>query len=172
MSSGDSSDIANSTTASTATFLTALVFNAIVFGAELALFTLLRPYFKAIYEPRTYVPAPSKRIQPLSSSIFLWPIAVFKADYNDIIKANGMDAYFFVRFLRMMTKILLPIWIISWAVLLPITSVNTQVGDNKGLDKLVFGNVAPDQTVRYAAHIILVWFFTGASSHPPRNSSY
>lgn len=42
--------------ASTKTFITALVFNAIVFGAEVAAFTLFRPYFKAIYEPRTYAP--------------------------------------------------------------------------------------------------------------------
>ena len=44
--------------ASTASFLTALIFNAAVFGVEIGLFTLLRPYFKSIYEPRTYVPPP------------------------------------------------------------------------------------------------------------------
>ncbi|KAF5381347.1 hypothetical protein D9615_008345 [Tricholomella constricta] len=154
------SNISESKSASTATFLTALVFNAIVFGAEIAAFTLLRPWFKAIYEPRTYVPPPSKRIQPLSKSILLWPIAVFKADYRAIINANGMDAYFFVRFLRMMTRILLPIWIISWVVLLPVNSVNTRVGTNAGLDIFVFGNISPDKQQRYAAHIILVYLFT------------
>jgi hypothetical protein len=30
-----------------------------VFGVEIAIFTLIRPHFKAIYEPRTYVPVPS-----------------------------------------------------------------------------------------------------------------
>lgn len=50
--------IQTATSASTATFLTALVFNAAVFGAELLAFTLIRPYFKAIYEPLTYVPSP------------------------------------------------------------------------------------------------------------------
>ena len=56
--SGDGTSIDSATSASTATFVTALVCNAIVFGAELAVFTLIRPYFKAIYEPLTYVPAP------------------------------------------------------------------------------------------------------------------
>ncbi|KAF8068760.1 hypothetical protein FPV67DRAFT_1088897 [Lyophyllum atratum] len=153
-------DIANAKSASTATFVTALVFNAIVFAAELAAFTLLRPWFKAIYEPRTYVPPVSKRIQPLSKSLFLWPLAVYKADYRGIIRANGMDAYFFVRFLRMMARIFLPIWLVSWAVLMPVTSVNSRVDNNAGLDLFVFGNISPDKQTRYAAHIILVYLFT------------
>lgn len=53
----DTSSAAKS--ASTATFVTALVFNAAVFGIELVIFTLLRPYFKAIYEPLTYTPPQS-----------------------------------------------------------------------------------------------------------------
>ncbi|KAG6918385.1 hypothetical protein DXG01_014786 [Tephrocybe rancida] len=154
------SDISNATSASTATFVTALAFNAIVFGAELVAFTLLRPWFKAIYEPRTYVPPPSKRVEPLSESLLLWPIAVFKADYRDIIRTNGMDAYFFVRFLRMMTRVFLPIWFFSWAILMPVNSVHTRNGSADGLDQFTFGNVAKDKQNRYAAHIILVYFFT------------
>jgi hypothetical protein len=50
------SDISAATTASTATFVTAIVFNSAIFAVELTVFTLIRPYFKAIYEPRTYVP--------------------------------------------------------------------------------------------------------------------
>lgn len=49
-------DQKTATTATTATFVTALVFNAAVFGIEIGLFTVLRPYFKQIYEPRTQVP--------------------------------------------------------------------------------------------------------------------
>ncbi|KAF8637889.1 hypothetical protein AX17_002512 [Amanita inopinata Kibby_2008] len=154
------SDISNANTASTATFVTALVFNSIVFGAELGVFTLIRPYFKAIYEPRTYVPPLSKRIKPLSSNMFLWPWAVYKADHRAIIKANGMDAYFFVQFLRMMVRVFLPIWLISWAVLLPVNRVGTYVPDKDNLDKFSFGNVASDKQQRYAAHLILVWLST------------
>ncbi|KIM46819.1 hypothetical protein M413DRAFT_16459 [Hebeloma cylindrosporum] len=145
--------------ASTATFVTALVFNAAIFGIELAVFTLIRPYFKAIYEPRTYVPKPEKRIAPLSKNAFRWPLAVFEADYRGIISANGLDAYFFVRFLRVMVFILLPIWLVSWAVLLPTTAVKTSTG-LKGLDRFTFGNVATNDQSRYAAHLILVYGFT------------
>ncbi|KAJ6588857.1 hypothetical protein B0H19DRAFT_1101507 [Mycena capillaripes] len=157
-----SSTAAAASTASTSTFVTALIFNAIVFGAEIAIFTIIRPYFKAIYEPRTYVPVPSKRIGPLTgtASILSWPLAVYKADYTEVLRANGADAYFFVRFLRMMARIFFPIWIISWAILLPITSVNTHVDNNTKLDLFIIGNVQPDKQVRYWAHLVLAWVFT------------
>lgn len=53
------SDVNSAKSASTETFVTALVFNAAVFGIELGVFTLLWPYFKSVYQPRTYVPPPS-----------------------------------------------------------------------------------------------------------------
>ncbi|XP_006463455.1 hypothetical protein AGABI2DRAFT_225252 [Agaricus bisporus var. bisporus H97] len=153
-------EINEAKSASTESFVTALVFNAIVFGVEIGVFTLIRPYFKAIYEPRTYAPAPSERSEPLSRNIFLWPVALWRADFRSIKHANGMDAYCFVRFLRMMVKVFLPIWIISWIVLLPTTAVGTSNPGKDNLDKLTFGNVSPDQYKRYAAHLILAWFFT------------
>ncbi|KAJ8075602.1 phosphate metabolism protein 7 [Marasmius tenuissimus] len=163
------SNIDQAETASTETFVTALVFNAAVFGIELAVFTLIRPYFKAIYEPRTYVPEKPARANPLTHShshridprtYLSWPLRLFQADHRAIKKANGLDAYFFVRYLRMMVKVFLPIWIVTWAVLLPITSVNSRVGENKGLDLFVFGNVEQAKRIRYSAHIILVWIST------------
>lgn len=60
----------------------------------------------------------------------------------------------------MITRVLLPIWLISWIVLLPVTSVNTSVPGRSGLDKLSFGNVSTDKQGRYAAHLILAWGFT------------
>ena len=82
------------------------------------------------------------------------------ADHHDVRTKNGMDAYFFVRFLRMMVRILVPIWIISWIILLPVTSVGTDVGGHTGLDRFILGNVATDKQIRYVAHLILAWVFT------------
>ncbi|KZS96318.1 DUF221-domain-containing protein [Sistotremastrum niveocremeum HHB9708] len=147
--------------ASTSSFVTAIVLNAAVFCGELALFTVLRPRFKAIYEPRSYIPAEDKRMPSMASSLFAWPVAVWKADYHEIKHQNGMDAYVFIRFLRMMVKIMLPIWALSWAVLLPVTAVKTGQPNFDNLDKLTFGNIAPAQYSRYAAHLILAYIFTG-----------
>jgi calcium permeable stress-gated cation channel len=88
-------------------------------------------------------------------------MAVYNSDYTAIINANGMDAYFYVRFLRMLARIFLPIWLLSWIVLLPVTSVGTQVPGHKGLDRFIFGNVENTKQDRYAAHLILTYFFTG-----------
>ncbi|KAI0366794.1 DUF221-domain-containing protein [Pilatotrama ljubarskyi] len=159
MLSRSSSGVSNAQSASTATFVTALVFNAAVFGIELGIFTLVRPFFPAIYQPRTYIPPKSRRAAELTKNFFLWPWAVFTADYHDIRAKVGMDAYFFVRFLRMMVRILVPIWLISWIVLLPVTSVHTN-GGLTGLDRFTFGNVPRNQLSRYAAHVILTWIFT------------
>jgi calcium permeable stress-gated cation channel len=84
---------------------------------------------------------------------------IWRADHNDIRHQNGMDAFFFVQFLRMMARIFLPIWIISWAVLMPVTDAGKTNGLT-GLDQFTFGNVSTDQQARYAAHIILVYGFT------------
>jgi len=111
-----------------------------------------------------------KRIQPLSRNPFLWPLAVFRADYRGIISANGLDAYFFVRFLRAMAITLLPIWLLSWAVLLPITAVKPSSGLT-GLDKFTFGNVATSAQSRYSAHLISVYIFT-CESLPPLLAPY
>ncbi|KAI6107606.1 hypothetical protein EV401DRAFT_435875 [Pisolithus croceorrhizus] len=148
------------TSATTTTFLTALVFNGAVFAAEIIVFTLLRPYFKPIYEPRTVHPIENQRVRPFDGGLFSWPIALFKADYRDIERVNGPDAYLFVRFLRMMIRVLLPIWIISWAVLLPLTSVNNSVAGKTGLDLFTFGNVSPYNQPRYAGHLVCAYLFT------------
>ncbi|KAI5829710.1 DUF221-domain-containing protein [Schizophyllum commune Tattone D] len=173
--STNTTDISNAKAASTDSFVTALVFNAIVFGAEIGVFTVLRPWFRAIYEPRTYVPPPSKRSPTIDAlaglrrvsnatlskldprTLLAWPIAVYKADAEDIIPASGLDAYLFVRFLRMLTRIFAPIWIISWLVLLPLDAVG---GSGDGLERFTFGNVSRQNTSRYWAHLILAWVFT------------
>lgn len=153
-------DQQTATSASTATFVTALVFNAAVFGIEIGLFTILRPYFKQIYERRTLVPVEKDRVKPLEAGFLTWPIALFKTDYRDVQQVNGPDAYLFVRFLRMMIRVLLPIWLISWIVLMPVTAVNNSTANNTGLDRFIFGNVSQDHQARYGAHIILAYLFT------------
>ena len=100
-----------------------------------------------------------KRQQPLSPRLLGWLISVFNADLDKIKDINGLDCYFFVRFLRMMAHIMLPIWLLSWAVLLPLTSVHSDIG-NTGVDIFTFGNVSFEKQDRYAGHLLLTWIFT------------
>ena len=101
-----------------------------------------------------------KRQQPLSRRLLGWLVSVFNADLDKIKHINGLDCYFFVRFLRMMVRVMLPIWLLSWAVLLPLTSVHTIVAGHSGLDIFIFGNIVPNKQGRYAGHLLLIWIFT------------
>ncbi|KAG8707764.1 hypothetical protein FRC08_000309 [Ceratobasidium sp. 394] len=141
--------------ASTSSFVTALVLNAAIFGAEILAFTVIRRSFPSIYEPRSRFLPEGKRQRPLGDGLLSWPLSIFKADHKDIQQHNGMDAYFFVRYLRMMVWIFLPIWLISWAVLLPVDSAG--LNNKDGLDQFTFGNIPQDRQVRYAAHLLLAW---------------
>jgi calcium permeable stress-gated cation channel len=62
----------------------------------------------------------------------------------------------------MMIRIFVPIWFVSWAVLLPVDSVNTHVSGHSGVERFTLGNIERDKQVRLAAHIILAYLFTCA----------
>ncbi|QRW10341.1 tranport-associated late exocytosis protein [Ceratobasidium sp. AG-Ba] len=145
--------------ASTSSFVTALVLNAAIFGVEVVAFTIIRRSFPSIYEPRAHFLPDGKKQRPLGNGLFSWPVSIFKADHNDIKAQNGMDAYFFVRYLRMMVRVFLPIWIISWVVLLPVDAAG--VNNKDGLDQFTYGNIPRNSQVRYAAHVVLAWLTTG-----------
>jgi len=86
------------------------------------------------------------------------------SDSKDILRKNGVDPYVFVRFIRMLAIATVPIWLISWVVLLCVDAVNVsqkhvEGNPKQGLDRFQFGNVSPDQQQRYWAHLVLVWVF-------------
>ncbi|CED82447.1 Uncharacterized conserved protein [Phaffia rhodozyma] len=154
-----SADDANAAT--TSSFVTALVLNSAIAGAEILAFTLLRRQFRSIYEPRTFIPSDEKKREaPLSPSLLGWPLRLFNSDPKIILEKNGLDAYAFVMYLRMIVQILLPIWLVSWVILMPVDAAGTSVSGKEGLDKFTFGNVAPTSYTRYAAHLLLAWIFT------------
>lgn len=149
--------------------MTALVLNSAIAGVEIVAFTLIRRYFRTIYEPRTFIPKnESQRASPMSSSLLGWPLALWNADPKEVLEKNGADPYCYLLFLRMIVKILLPIWFFSWVILLPVDAANTGTSSTDGLTRFTFGNVGKDKQERYAAHLILLYFFTCAYSFRTR----
>ncbi|RSH91201.1 hypothetical protein EHS25_009500 [Saitozyma podzolica] len=154
-----SNTYSDATSASTSSFVTSLIVNSAVAGGELAAFIAVRRWIKAIYEPRTYIP-PKDLQAPVLGSHLLWPLwRIVKSDPEEILAKNGVDPYTFVRFLLMMAKAMVPIWLISWVILFPIDAVNSTVDGKSGLDKYTFGNVASNKQSRYWAHLILDYIF-------------
>ncbi|XAO24182.1 hypothetical protein I312_102972 [Cryptococcus bacillisporus CA1280] len=116
-------------------------------------------WLKAIYEPRTYIPPKDAQAPALGKHIFypLWQIII--SDPQEILHKNGVDPYMFVRFLTMMAKATIPIWLLSWIILLPVDTANSHVLGKSGLDRFTFGNISKDKTSRYWAHLIMVYIF-------------
>jgi hypothetical protein len=98
--------------------------------------------------------------------LFHWIGPVFRTSSSEFIQKCGLDAYFFLRYLRMLLKIFLPLGFLILPVLLPLnraggkgqTFKNGTAGDRwsvTGLDQLAWGNVTPQHTNRYWAHLVM-----------------
>jgi hypothetical protein len=104
------------------------------------------------------------RVKPPPNNPLRWIWTVFKIKEDpEVLQKAGMDAYFFLRYLSMCLKIFSPMTIIILPILLPLnynkgkfrrtiagTSYNVT-----GLDTVAWGNVSPDRTNRYWAHLVL-----------------
>ena len=98
-----------------------------------------------------------------------WVSPVFKTSNSDFIQKCGLDAYFFLRYLRTLLKIFIPLALIILPILLPLNEIGGRgshfaVGryanatNVTGLDQLAWGNVRPTNTDRYWAHLVLAVF--------------
>ena len=123
-------------------------------------------------EPRTYLVPDRTRTRPPPEGLWQWLVPVFRTNTNDFIGKCGLDAYFFLRYLRMLLKIFIPAAIFIVLILVPLNKVNgrgasfatgiygnsTTYSNVTGLDQLAWGNVRPTQNSRYWAHLVLAVF--------------
>ncbi|KAJ5770548.1 uncharacterized protein N7511_002599 [Penicillium nucicola] len=151
---------------SISTFLASLATAIVVFVVEFFLFLLLKGKLTRIYQPRTYLVPDRERTTPSPPGLFHWIGPVFRTSSSEFIQKCGLDAYFFLRYLRMLLKIFLPLGLLILPVLLPINRAggkgtsfkNGTSGDRwavTGLDQLAWGNITPEHTSRYWAHLVM-----------------
>ena len=125
--------------------------------------------------PRTFLVPERERIAAPPKGPWQWIKPVFQTSNSAFIEKCGLDAYFFLRYLRTLLKIFIPMAIIILPILLPINYVHgkgANFADNptfkgytkgknatdmnvNGLDQFAWGNIRPDKTHRYWAHLIL-----------------
>lgn len=130
--------------------------NAMFCGIEIALFLFLRPRFKKIYSPRTFLGPKSKRVPPQPSSLLGWIKPVVTTSKFDILAVQGIDAFVYLEYLEMNILIFLPIFLLTWTVLLPVYSTGL-TAHKSGIDRFTFANVARQQAAqkRYFATLVI-----------------
>ncbi|KAF9131866.1 hypothetical protein BG015_003792 [Linnemannia schmuckeri] len=82
-------------------FTSALFFNTAVGAGIFVAFLFVRHWSKKIYQPRTYLVTKDIRSPPLPPGAFSWITASFKVKDTELLEKVGLDAYMFLRFLRM-----------------------------------------------------------------------
>ncbi|CAI4210668.1 unnamed protein product [Parascedosporium putredinis] len=102
--------------------------------------------------------------------------ALMKFNDREIIEKCGLDAYFFLRYLKTLLIIFIPIATVVLPILIPLNYIGGQgqevvadTDDNEstdpnavtGLDTLAWGNITAQNTERYWAHLILALLVIG-----------
>ena len=134
---------------STSAVISTIVLALILAGVFLSCFIFLRPRFPALYQPKTYrALPPSRNTQPLPKDAFKWIGQFLRAPDAEIMRINGFDAYSFIWFLVLMLRIFVPIWILSWIVLMPLYAADLPIkgeqsgqGRGTGFNMFIFGNI-------------------------------
>ncbi|KAL6880833.1 DUF221 domain-containing protein [Trichoderma novae-zelandiae] len=133
---------------------------AIYLGLCLTCFILLRNRSKRVYAPKT-IPSlryPETPIPELPSGLFNWIIPFFKIPDTYLLNNGSLDAYFFLRYLKVLRNISFVGCCIVWPILLPIHGT----GGNRlqQLEFLTIGNVVTGSKKLWA-HAVVAWLFFG-----------
>lgn len=157
------SDVSSTEGQSFSAFAASLVISIVIFGVEVGVFLIIKDRFTRIYQPRTYLVPEKERTKAADAGWWKWIKPVLSTSNSEFIQKCGLDAYFFLRYLRTLLKIFVPAACVILPILLPLNNADGRgssfaVGkyanstNVTGLDQLAWGNVAPTHTHRYWAH--------------------
>lgn len=170
-SGGDPEDgVDNKSGIGITSFLTSIAVAVAIFAVQTLIFLLLRNKLARIFKPKTYLVPERERTDPPPTSPIGLIRHLFKFSDREIIKKCGLDAYFFLRYLKTLLVIFVPIVCIVLPILIPLNYVggigqkidvkdenknNTDGASVRVLDTLAWGNVSPAKTSRYGAHLLM-----------------
>ncbi|KAL7938001.1 hypothetical protein V8C35DRAFT_290545 [Trichoderma chlorosporum] len=156
-------------------FLTAILVSVIIFFVQLFFFVLLRNKLARVFKPKTYLVPERERTDSPPNNFFTMIRALIMYSDRQVINKCGLDAYFFLRYLKTLLIIFIPICAIVMPILIPINYVGGRGKDvdsrtnstdsitnstdpafvPTGLDTFAWGNVKATETSRYAAHLLM-----------------
>ncbi|KAF9409979.1 hypothetical protein BGZ94_001794, partial [Podila epigama] len=99
------------------------------------------------------------RSPALPAGAFTWITSSFKVTDNELVERIGLDAYMFLRFLRMSAILFTGFTAVAIPILIPINVIGGQGGN--GLGDMTIGNVT--EAWRFWFHLILTILFNGAT---------
>ncbi|KAH6676394.1 hypothetical protein B0J14DRAFT_353575 [Halenospora varia] len=137
---------------------------ALVAGVYILIFLILRKSQRRWYAPRTYLGTirEEERSQPLPSGLFNWIGPFWKIPDTYALQHQSLDAYLFLRFLRMTVVIMFVGACITWPVLFPVYA--TGGGQGGQLNLLSMSHIDPTASggkYRYFATCFCGWIFFG-----------
>ncbi|KAK5987054.1 hypothetical protein PT974_11171 [Cladobotryum mycophilum] len=129
-------------------------------GLCLICFILLRPRSKRVYAPKSIPGLRGAELAPpeLPSGLFNWIKPFFKIPDTYVLNYGSLDAFFFLRYMKVLRNICLAGMVIVWPILMPIHATG---GNNlTQLEMLTMGNVIAGSPKLWA-HAVTAWLFFG-----------
>ncbi|KAK1836376.1 hypothetical protein QBC39DRAFT_85223 [Podospora conica] len=148
--------------ASLSGFVSTLVPVAVISAVYIAIFLVLRKSNRRYYAPRTYLGSlrENERSPSLPSGLLNWFGTFWKIPDVYALQHQSLDAYLYLRFLRISCVLCFVGCCITWPILFPVNA--TGGGGQKELDILTYGNIDRDtQGKRYYAHALTCWVYFG-----------
>ncbi|POS88307.1 hypothetical protein EPUL_000361 [Erysiphe pulchra] len=141
--------------------LATLVPTLITSGIYLGIFLVLRRSHKRFYAPRTYIDTlrEDERTKPLPDGWFDWISYFSKIPDSSALRSQSLDAYLFLRFLKITVVIMFVGTLMTWPILFPVYATG---GSGSGqLDMLSMSNIdkAGSGKNRYYATAFVAWIF-------------
>ncbi|KAI1740726.1 hypothetical protein F4680DRAFT_458366 [Xylaria scruposa] len=135
---------------------------ALTAAVYISIFLVLRKSQRRFYAPRTYLGSlrENERSPALPNGLVNWFGAFWKiSDYHPL-QHQSLDAYLFLRFLKILIVICFVGCCITWPVLFPVNI--TGGGGQSQVDLLSYANIDKNtQYNRYYAHVFIAWIFYG-----------
>ncbi|OJJ50831.1 hypothetical protein ASPZODRAFT_11678 [Penicilliopsis zonata CBS 506.65] len=155
-----SSTSVDSTSSSASSLVTTLILSGIPAIAFVVGFIILRRSYRRQYMPRTYLGVldEHERTPATPTGLWNWVKEMYKLPDTYVLQHHSLDAYLFLRFVKLASIMCLVGCLITWPVLFPLNA--TGGGTKKQLDILSMSNIK-DQFARYYGHCFCAWAYVG-----------
>lgn len=139
-----------------------LVPTLVVAGVYFLIFLILRRTQKRYYAPRSYIGSlrESQRTPALPGGFLNWIGSFWKIPDTLALQTQSLDAFLYIRFIRVTVMISFVGCCITWPILFPVNA--TGGAGQSQLDILSYSNIdQATESNRYYAHALVAWAFLG-----------